>query len=97
MFILSGKFIDLELVFETEKAAEEQLKKWEAEDIEEFGGSPDNDEYYISELTAKDAENLVIYNNYWNEKFSAWLAENGKQPHEWDYSDLGDFFREKGH
>lgn len=47
-------------------------------------------------ITANEAENLVATNDEWNQKFVKWLAENDKQPHEWDADDLGEFFRENG-
>ena len=49
----------------------------------------------MSKLTVNEAEKLVVEGNE-REAFEAFLAENGKEPHEWDYDDLGEFFRAKG-
>lgn len=57
MYKLSGKSIDLELVFATEEEAKAQMKKWEADDKED--GIYSDDEYYITEindLTGKEYE-----------------------------------------
>lgn len=53
-------------------------------------------EFKSVELSAEDAEYLAINDETWSQKFIAWLAENDKQPEEWDYEDLGNFFRENG-
>lgn len=48
MYKLSGKSIDLELVFATEEEAKAQMKKWEANDKED--GIYSDNEYYITEI-----------------------------------------------
>ena len=99
MYKLSGKNIDLEMVFATEEEAKAQMKKWESDDKED--GIYSDNEYYITEIgeiiSVEEAENIVVNDEVWSAKFEKWLAENGKQPEEWDYSDLGDFFRENGY
>ena len=48
-YILTGKFIDLELSFNTIEEAEKQLKEWLEEDKVEFPNQNTIDDYYIIE------------------------------------------------
>lgn len=44
---LTGKYIDLELYFETREEAEEQMKEWIESDKKEFPGEDTSNDYFI--------------------------------------------------
>lgn len=47
---LSGKFIDLELYFDSREEAEAKMKEWLANDEQEFGEADENDYYIVEEV-----------------------------------------------
>lgn len=54
-------------------------------------------------LYRDDAQDCVVLGkemdgiDNWDERFCGWLADRGQGPAEWDYQDLGEFFREYGY
>jgi hypothetical protein len=44
-----------------------------------------------------DAERMIIEDEEMSEKFTEFLKERDKEAHEWDYSDLGEFFEGQGY
>lgn len=47
MYKLSGRYIDLELIFETREAAEDQMAQWIDDDKKELSADTSNDYYII--------------------------------------------------
>lgn len=49
----------------------------------------------MMKITVEEAEMLVVEGAE-RDSFESFLVKNGKEPHEWDYDDLAEFFRFKG-
>lgn len=60
-YILKGKDIDLELVFDNEDAALQQKEKWLSEDRAEFGEESGENDYYILNASEDEAEYALAH------------------------------------
>lgn len=60
-YILKGKDIDLELVFDNEEAALQQKEKWLREDRAEFGEESCENDYYILNASDDEAEYALAH------------------------------------
>lgn len=61
-FILTGKYFDIELDFDSVYEAEQQRQDWANEDLTEFGEDT-NSEYYI--VDTQGGRHVLCGNEYW--------------------------------